>query len=62
MTNSVLRVEIDNWREGERLLYTYRKLFAAGNVIYQVSGQTQMRTKDRDRAKLKSVVDSFKVR
>ena len=62
VTNSVLRVEIDDWREGDRLLYTYRKLFVAGNVIYQVSGQTQMRTKDRDRAKLKSVVDSFKTR
>ena len=62
VTNSVLRVEIDNWREGERLLYTYRKLFVAGNVIYQVSGQTQMPTKDRDRARLKTVVDSFKLR
>ena len=37
-------------------------LLSADNVIYQVSGQTQMRTKDRDRAKLKSVVDSFKLR
>ena len=62
VTNSVLRVEIDNWREGERLLYTYRKLFVAGNVIYQVSGQAQMHTKDRDRDKLKAVVDSFKLR
>jgi len=62
VTKSVLRVEIDDWREGERLLYTYRKLFVAGNVIYQVSGQTQMRTKARDRAKLKAVVDSFKLR
>ena len=62
VTNSVLRVEIDDWREGDRLLYTYRKLFVAGNVIYQVSGQTQMRTKDRDRAKLKSAVDSFRLR
>ena len=60
--NAVLRVEIDNWREGARLLYTYRKLFAAGDVIYQVSGQTQMSTKDRDRAKLKAVVDSFMLR
>ena len=60
--NSVLRVEIDNWREGDRLLYVYRKLFVAGSVIYQVSGQTQMHTKDRDRTKLKSVVDSFKLR
>ena len=62
VTNAVLRVEIDNWREGERLLYTYRKLFVAGDVIYQVSGQTQMSTKDRDRAKLKAVVDSFMLR
>ena len=62
VTNSVLRVEIDDWREGERLLYTYRKLFVAGNVIFQVSGQTQMHTKDRDRDKLKAVVDSFKLR
>ena len=61
-SNAVLRVEIDDWREGERLLYTYRKLFVSGNVIYQVSGQTQMHTKDRDRAKLKAVVDSFKLR
>ena len=61
VSNAVLRVEIDDWREGERLLYTYRKLFVAGNVIYQVSGQTQMRTKERDRAKLKTVVDSFKL-
>ena len=36
--------------------------FDAGNVIYQVSGQTQMHTKERDRAKLKTVVDSFKLR
>lgn len=62
MTNSVLRVEIDDWREGDRLLYTYRKLFVSGNVICQVSGQTQMRTKDRDRVKLKNVVESFKLR
>lgn len=62
VTNAVLRVEIDNWREGERLLYTYRKLFVAGEVIYQVTGQTQMSTKDRDRAKLKAVVDSFMLR
>ncbi len=62
VTNSVLRIEIDDWREGEHLLYTYRKLFVSGDVIYQVSGQTQMRTKDRDRAKLKSVVDSFMLR
>ena len=62
VTNSVLRVEIDDWREGERLLYTYRKLFVTGDVIYQVSGQTQMHTKDRDRAKLKAVVDSFMLR
>ena len=62
VTNSVLRVEIDDWREGERLLYTYRKLFVAGDVIYQVSGQTQMRTKERDRAKLKTIVDSFRLR
>ena len=62
VTNSVLRVEIDNWREGEQLLYTYRKLFVAGNVIYQVSGHTQMPTKGRDRDKLKAVVDSFKLR
>ena len=62
VTNSVLQVEIDDWREGERLLYTYRKLFVAGNVIYQVSGQTQMRTKERDRAKLKTIVDSFRLR
>jgi hypothetical protein len=61
-TNSVLRVEIDDWREGDRLLYTYRKLFVAGNVIFQVSGQTQMWTKERDRAKLKTVVDSFRLR
>lgn len=62
VTNSVLRVEIDDWREGERLLYTYRKLFVAGDVIYQVTGHTLMCYKERDRAKLKSVVDSFKVR
>ena len=62
VTNSVLRVEIDDWREGDRRLYTYRKLFVSGNVIYQVSGQTQMRTKDRDRVKLKNVVESFKLR
>ena len=62
VTNSVLRVEIDDWREGERLLYTYRKLFVAGDVIYQVTGHTLMCDKERDRAKLKSVVDSFKVR
>ena len=61
-TNSVLRVEIDDWREGDRLLYTYRKLFVADNVIFQVSVQTQMRTKERDRAKLKTVVDSFRLR
>jgi len=62
VSNSVLRVEIDNWREGEWLLYTYRKLFLVGDAIYQVSGQTQMRYKDRDRDKLKLVVDSFKAR
>jgi len=62
ITNRVLRVEIDDWREGERLLYAYRKLYVAGNRIYQVTGQTQMRTKARDRDKLKMVVDSFKVR
>ena len=62
VTNSVLRVEIDDWREGDNQLYVYRKLFAAGDVIYQVSGQTLMRTKERDRARLKAVVDSFKAR
>ena len=61
-TNKVLRVEIDDWREGDRQLYIYRKLFVAGKVIYQVSGQTQMRTKERDRAKLKTVVDSFRLK
>ena len=61
-TNKVLRVEIDDWREGDRQLYLYRKLFVAGKVIYQVSGQTQMRTKERDRAKLKTVVDSFRLK
>jgi len=60
VSNAVLRVEIENWREGERLLYAYRKLFVDGKVIYQVTGQTQMRTKARDRDKLKMVVDSFK--
>ena len=62
VTNSVLRVEIDDWREGERLLYAYRKLFVAGDVIYQVTGHTLMCTKERDRDKLMMVVDSFKVR
>jgi len=62
VSNAVLRVEIDNWREGERLLYAYRKLFVEGEAIYQVTGQTQMQTKERDRDKLKMVVDSFKVR
>ena len=47
---------------GDRQLYIYRKMFVAGKVIYQVSGQTQMRTKERDRAKVKTVVDSFRLK
>ena len=45
-----------------RLLYAYRKLFVAGDVIYQVTGHTLMCTKERDRDKIKTVVDSFKAR
>ena len=55
-------MEIEGWREGDRLLYAYRKLFVAGNVIYQVTGHTLMCAKERDRDKIKTVVDSFKAR
>ena len=57
-----LMVEIENWHEGELRLYIYRKLFLGGDVIYQVSGQTQMMFKDRDCEKLKACVDSFEFR
>ena len=55
----VYRVEIDDFREGDRLLYHYRKIYLCGKVVYLVSGQTEMKNKERDRAKLKVCVDSF---
>ena len=55
----VYRVEIDDFREGDRLLYHYRKIYLCGKIVYLVSGQTEMKNKERDRAKLKTCVDSF---